>query len=86
VRRKECSNWAAKDKVSKKKKEEKMRKYTSSLTHPTRHLMVVPEVTIRNSGWWRMRKHLTVVPEVTIRNSSWWGMRKRERHVILKLL
>jgi hypothetical protein len=36
---------------------EKMRKYTSSLTHPTRHLAVVPEVAMRNSSWQQMRKH-----------------------------
>jgi hypothetical protein len=70
VRRGECSDWAAKEEVSKKEKEEKMRKHTSSLTHPTQHLMVVPEVTVRNSSWRQTRKCLTVVPEVAVRNSG----------------
>src|SRR6266851_6650024 len=38
------------------KKQEKLRKHTSSLTHPTRRLAVVPEVAVRNIGRRRTRK------------------------------
>jgi len=45
-----------KRKLAREKTNEKMRKHTSNLTHPTQRLAVVPEVAVRNSGWRRMRK------------------------------
>jgi hypothetical protein len=62
-----------KRKLARQKKQEKMRKHTSSLTHPTRCLAVVPEVAMRNSGQQQTRKcEKWCDSEVAIKK-HWWN-------------
>ena len=60
-----------KRKLARKKKKEKN-------THPTQHLVVFPEVAVRNGGWQRMRKNKRRCDsEVTVKKMLLKRLKKR---------